>query len=424
MGDEEEDDGNITNDVGDTSGEVRRAVGQELGRKKTVVHEPHSPPASRGARLKRKAEEPVVQEVRGKKSRSVLELGVQEGVEEQSKRNSDLFPADVRPDIFRSDAVFNALSFDKASTFVHEHGLMQAKIKLKERSNNSQEKADDKLRMVEVPAGADDAQEVLNTVARNLRPVNKEIKEQMSWLVTERKDVIRNLPLEVFGMADSVATKALELCHNLKSNLTIDMFSPGGKKAINTKTKACRTKDGELAVETSEVYGDLDNVTDVLIAWANLGAIWQRIFPWWPAAIIAMQVIFKMKMFAHCGEGAKKVMIKFSNKILTSNAQGAASKKGPLTFERALNVAGNTCLDLDYAKDPIVGKTAARPAGGGDQTHQGRGGAGLRGRGGGRGGGRGRGGSAFDQMVKLGGDSLCPFFQVGRRRIKSCEDLM
>ena len=383
-----------------------------------MVREPHSPLASRGLRSKRKAEKPVVQEVRGKRSRTVLEVGVQEGLEEQSKKNSDLFPADVRPDIFRNDAVFNALSFDKASTFVHEHGLMQAKIKLKERSRNSQEKADDKIRMVEVPAGEDDAQEILNTVARNLRPVNKEIKEQMGWLLTERKDVIRNLPLEVYGMADSVATKALELCHNLKSNLTIDMFSPGGKKAINTKTKACRTKDGELAVETSEVYGDLDNVTDVLIAWANLGAIWQRIFPWWPAAIIAMQVIFKMKLFAHCGEGAKKVMIKFSNKILTSNAQGAASKKGPLTFERALNVAGNTCLDLDYAKDPIVGKTVARPAGGGDQTYRGRGGAGVRGRGGARGGGRGRGGSAFDQMVKLGGDSLCPFFQVGRSRIK------
>ena len=386
-----------------------------------MVREPHSPLASRGLRSKRKAEKPVVQEVRGKRSRTVLEVGVQEGLEEQSKKNSDLFPADVRPDIFRNDAVFNALSFDKASTFVHEHGLMQAKIKLKERSRNSQEKADDKIRMVEVPAGEDDAQEILNTVARNLRPVNKEIKEQMGWLLTERKDVIRNLPLEVYGMADSVATKALELCHNLKSNLTIDMFSPGGKKAINTKTKACRTKDGELAVETSEVYGDLDNVTDVLVAWANLGAIWQRIFPWWPAAIIAMQVIFKMKLFAHCGEVAKKVMIVFSNKILTSNAQGAASKKGPLTFERALNVAGNTCLDLGYAKDPVVGKTAARPAGGGDQTHRGRGVTGLRGRGGGRGGGRGRGGSPFDQVVKLGGDSLCPFFQVRRWRIKCCK---
>ena len=66
------------------------------------------------------------------------------------------------------------------------------------------------------------------------------------------------------------------------------MFCPGGKKAVNTKQKTCRTKDGELAVETSEVYGDLDSVQDVLVAWNTLSAIWQKIFPEWPAAQIAL----------------------------------------------------------------------------------------------------------------------------------------
>ena len=142
-----------------------------------------------------------------------------------------MFPAEVRPEIFRNDDVFNALTFDKASTFVHEHGLLQAKIKMKNASKNSQEKADDKLSKVEVLAGGDAAQENLNEVARNLRPVNKEITDQMKWMITERKEVIRNLPLETYGLADSVATKPIELCHNLASNLTREQSTPNRRPA-------------------------------------------------------------------------------------------------------------------------------------------------------------------------------------------------
>ena len=196
-----------------------------------------------------------------------------------AKKNSDMFPVDVRPETFRNNDVFDALTFDKASTFVHEHGMLQAKLKLKERNKNSQEKADDKLKEVQVPSGVDDAKNNLNKEARNLRPVNAELGEQMAWWQTERNEIIRNLPLETYGLSDSVATKPIELCHNLANNLTIDMFCPGGKKAVNTKQKTCRTKDGELAVETSEVYGDLDSVQDVLVAWNTLAAIWQKIFP-------------------------------------------------------------------------------------------------------------------------------------------------
>ena len=67
-----------------------------------------------------------------------------------------MFPADV----------FNALSFDKASTFVHEFCILQSKIKLKEKSKNSQEKSDDTLKIVAVPGGYDDAQDNLNITGR------------------------------------------------------------------------------------------------------------------------------------------------------------------------------------------------------------------------------------------------------------------
>ena len=101
-------------------------------------------------------------------------------------------------------------------------------INLKEKSKNSQEKSDDALKIVAVPGGSDDAQDNLNIIARQLRPVNKEIGEQMSWQVWHRLQVIRNLPLETYGLGDRVATKPNELCHNLSSNLT----SIGGQKAL------------------------------------------------------------------------------------------------------------------------------------------------------------------------------------------------
>ena len=430
-GEDEEDEGDLTNDIINTTKEIQENIAKELGksRRRQEVQEPHSPLKKREPRVNKRKEVPMpkVSQKEPKKGRIDQVL---------VKKNSDMFPVDVRPETFRNNDVFDALTFDKASTFVHEHGMLQAKLKLKERNKNSQEKADDKLKEVQVPSGVDDAKDSLNKEARNLRPVNAELGEQMAWWQTERKEIIRNLPLETYGLSDSVATKPIELCHNLASNLTIDMFCPGGKKAVNTKQKTCRTKDGELAVETSEVYGDLDSVQDVLVAWNTLAAIWQKIFPEWPAAQIALRVIFKMKMFNHCVSrsglnGAKEVMIAFSNRFLTSNSQRAASKKGPLTYERAKNLAGNVCVDMGYSREPsLVVKSAGASElgvgghrggqrgghlgvqqgvlqGGQQATRQGGYQTGQRG---GRGGGRGA--AMFAGVVRSGSDSLCPFYQV------------
>ena len=416
--DENEDDaedGNITNDVGDTSADVRQAVAKELARGRGAGHiqQPHSP-VKAGAEprtMKRKARATTNKSPQRKKGNT--------GASEESERvtktphNSELFPANIRPEMFRSDVVFNALSFDKASTFVHEYGMLQEKIKLKDRNRNSQEKCDDTMKPVEVPDGTDDAMNNLNIVARQLRPVNKEIGEQMAWQVRQRKEVVRNLPLETYGLADRVPTKPIELCHNLASNLTIDMFCPSGKKSTTTKQTACKTKDGELAVETAEVYGDLDSVQDVLMAWSTLMAIWQKIFPEWPAAQIGLMVIFKMKMFAHCGASAKDVMILFSNRFLTSNSQRAASKKGPLSYERAENLARNICGDEGFAKDPVaVRGRGVQPMLGGDPAPRGRGAGQGRGRGAGGRGDGGQAGGPFASAVKIGNDTVCPFYQV------------
>ena len=317
----------------------------------------------------------------------------------------------------------------------HDYTMLLAKEKMKDKKKASQEKSDDTLAKIQVPAGEDNASDTLNTVARQLRPVNKEMADQMSWQARERKEIVRNLPLEVYGLVDLVATKPIELCHNLASNITIDMFCPGGKKATNTKQKACMTKDGELAVETSEIYGDLESVQDVVLAWNTLSAIWQKNFPVWPAANIGLRVIFKMRMFQHCGYEAKEVMIAFSNRLLTSNSQRAASKKGPLSFERAFSLAGSVCMDHGYDKElpatkgnafvnvktGFQGGRGGHNAGGrGGQQHS-RGGRGLPGQqsrgvlGGLQGSHQGGQGGHLTQglVVKIGNDTLCHFYQSG-----------
>ena len=183
------------------------------------------------------------------------------------------------------------------------------------------------------------------------------------------------------------------------------------------------------------MYGDLESVQDVLLAWNTLAAIWQKIFPEWPAAQIAMRVILKMKMFSHCvnrngSSDAKEVLIDFSNRFLTSNSQRAVSKKGPLSYERAKNIAGNVCVDRGHPREPQLGAPQSAAEVRADQRgrHQGGHQAGQGGLQGGRQGGHhdgGRGGRGYSgsnrgggitgarrPTVKMGADTLCHFYQV------------
>jgi hypothetical protein len=344
--DERDDD--FSDDVDETTSQLGQKLQEEMGVQEAVAQLPPSPIAKRRIEdrpitpLKRTGEDDGNGAKKSLKTKKV-----------KMKTNSEMFPAHMRPEIFEDDEMFNQLGFEKASTFVHEHTLLKTKMKMKDSGKNSQEKCDDVIKKVKIPEGEDDAGETVNIEARKaLRPMNKEIGDQMSWMVTKYEQVVRNLPLEIYDLADCVPTKAIELAHNLSSQITIDMFCPGGKKNSNVKQKAMKTKNGELAVETIDVYGDLDSIQDVQLAWNTLQSIWQKIFPEWPVAIIAQRVIIKMKNFAHCNYEAKEILIKFSNRLLTSNAQRAARKKKPLPYDRAWSLAGVVCNEQGYSKEP------------------------------------------------------------------------
>ena len=128
----------------------------------------------------------------------------------REKRNSELFPVEERPDMFKDDDKFDVLSRDRAAKICYKHSVELDRRHNKKSKQNSLEKCDDKLSTVRIPAGDDNAREKLNIEARKLiRPAVLEIEKQMEWFPTVRREVIRNLPLGVYGLQDSVSTKAI-----------------------------------------------------------------------------------------------------------------------------------------------------------------------------------------------------------------------
>ena len=330
------------------------------------------------------------------------------------KSNSEIYPVEERPPMFKDDVKFNSLSGDRAAKVCFSFYELSEKKKVKQTKQNTFEKSDDAIPTLKIPAGEDNALDVIHEEARQmLRPVNKEIKEMMTWLPVKRTEVIRNLPLGVYGLQDSVSTKAVELCHNLSSTLEIKMFSPSNLRssATSQKQKAFTDSEGKLVLESADLYGELETVYDVMLAWNTLGNIWQKIFPQWPVAQIATRVFLEMKMFAHCHDKAREASIMFSNRLLAANSSRVANRHGPMSMERSKNLAGTVCQGLNCSKDPPAFRKPALPHLNPDNSNPqsgGRGGRGGRGRGGSRGGGGATPAKAGTGMWKLGdGSTIC-----------------
>ena len=135
------------------------------------------------------------------------------------------------------------------------------------------------------------------------------------------------------------------------------MFAPSNLSAASLGKHKASNKDGYLEIEMSNSYGDLESTWDVVMAWMQLQAIWQKLFPDWPAAVIGLRIIFTMKLFMHCGKEDKKLMVEFSNKFLKANALRAANKEPPMDFSRGLNLAGNVCHQHGYEREPPATKS-------------------------------------------------------------------
>ena len=228
----------ITNDVSVSALELadsvsRQLTGDRIGETNTgAERESPSPPLSPAGgpqnvllrkegqgQEKRKRPEKQKKSKEGRKrchqenTERVAEADPQE-VEEEQFKNSDDFSTDDRPELFRDDAKFNRLSYETAAKICWEFKQLKERKAMKVRSvitthrnefhcflvfpcselnvfqgkkSSSLEKADDKLPLVKVEAGEDDAKTVFCVARRQLRP-----------------------PVD-----DNVNPKCIELCHNL-----------------------------------------------------------------------------------------------------------------------------------------------------------------------------------------------------------------
>ena len=355
---------------------------------------------------------------------------------EDTRKNSDFYPKDQRPPMFENDEKFNKLSFDKAAKICFSFYQMEEKKKEKESKDNTVEKTDDKIPTVEIPAGPDNAGDILNIEAREkLRPVNKEMGDIMDWYVYKRKEIVRNIPLNLYGLQDSVSSKAIESCHNLSSTIEIKMFSPNNLRSATTsqRQKAFTDREGKLVVEADDVYGELETTWEVMLAWNTLDSVWSKIHPIWPVARIGIRVCIMMKHFAHCGSKAREVMVVFSNRYLASNARNVANRKGPMSAEKAWTLAGSVCANAGFSREPGARpskpevQAASQSSGGSLGGSWGAGGRGGGGRGGHGAGGRGRdsrGGGRPNTGRRLqDGTVLCHFYNSSSCRTQGDECL-
>ena len=204
------------------------------------------------------------------------------------------------------------------------------------------------------------------------------------------------------------------------------MFAPSNLATTNNGRQRASTKDGYIEIETADAYGDLSTTWDVVMAWVTLQAIWQKLFPDWPVAVIGLKTIFSMRLFQHCGKDDKKLMIEYSNKLLKANALRAANKEAPMSFERSLNLAGNVCHAKGYEREPPAARSLTQNQQGGSQNFSRGGGStsSFRGRGG-LSGGSSRGGAAGPvgsrqasvSVVSLAnGQKVCNFWQTNACR--------
>ena len=222
---------NITNDISQSLDALAGHVADQLAGQMNVrrtdqevdqdtarmerSEQPHSPTGSPTGLIRRndkRKDDARGKECERRKKRRNEDVQEEEVVEGS---NSKDFPREDRPDLFKDDKKFDKLSYETAAKICWEYKQLKDKKEMKAKKSASLEKADDKLPVVKVEAGEDDAKSLFCDARRVLRPPVVEMKNIMSWYPTKWDEIIRNLPLDIYSLNDSVISKSIELCHNL-----------------------------------------------------------------------------------------------------------------------------------------------------------------------------------------------------------------
>ena len=176
--------------AGELTGESREGRRREM-----EGQAPLSPIQSQGLQRRElqreKRKKPQEKGKAGNAMKKQKEASVVEEIEnEEEQKNSDDFPADVRPDLFKDDRKFNKLSYESAAKICWEYKQMKERKELKEKKSGNFEKADDKLPLLKIEAGEDDARNVFCEARKILRPPVVEMKRIMEWYPTKWEQIV------------------------------------------------------------------------------------------------------------------------------------------------------------------------------------------------------------------------------------------
>ena len=148
----------VVNELGGS----RQSVARMTGSKRSTGSTEQNTQKKKNDKKRKRVSASERSERRAKKNKEV------EDDSEEEMLNSEAFTPDKRPEMFKDDKLFNRLSFEKAAQICWDEEQLQRKKELKNKAKNGAEKADDKLPLVKVSEGQDNAMDKIHKAARQL----------------------------------------------------------------------------------------------------------------------------------------------------------------------------------------------------------------------------------------------------------------
>ena len=288
------------------------------------------PPQSR----KRKAQE------------SVSEVSQTTENPKRKLKNSDIFPASVRPDWLKEDKMINSLPRATVANVIAQSQMTEAinrQNKLKEDKADKSKgglRKDEEIKTVLVKEGEDNATHVLHPQRFSLRPPL--VKPESYWDLVPVKwpETNKRLQLAHLGLDHMISARTKEVVHD-RSDVTINikMFSPVnvmvGREG-DSMTSKFKHESGGVKVEIMDKWADVTSIGQLDEALDNLVRLWTSVWPFDYGPSNIKGVLSKHRNFAGSFDNMntrKKIMEDFINRTLGDNAVRAGQKLPPLTFK-------------------------------------------------------------------------------------------
>ena len=300
-------------------------------------------------------------------------------------KNSVKFPKNMRPEHLQDDEIFDSLSLEAVTNqmalWSQTRATQEATEVKKKRSEKIGNKSNTAIKPVTILEGKDDATTLFHPQRYSLRPPVTGQHKVWDQYPTHWPEIYFSVNLSDVGLENDLGQKQLELLHDRRSDIRINMFAPSnanvGRSGFRTtNVKAC--ENGSTDVVSKDEWNRCLTVNDLMMSLDNLVAGWACFWEGDRSMVTLRRVVTKMKEFVGIANQNTrlKALENFINKVLEINQRKAIQRDLPLTYKEV----------MDIAKEYVDNATEQGPVRENKFVH-----GGARGNGGGYGGGNGRG---------------------------------